>query len=311
MTVSYIPERLLGSDYMPPSTEVIVERELVKREFETVHWHDFHKLVYLAGGSGTHVMNGVPFAVKPGVAFLLTPSDFHAWRPSAEGCAVYNILFSPRVLSEYLGGVLFDASAPARGALVARGLDPIQTVLDTMVRETDRIGPDARLSLECLLQHVLVEFVRRADVDESAGSCQGSAIHEGVRVGLSYMEQHYRDPLTLGLVAANAHMSPNYFSQLFHEYVGVTFQEHLSVLRSRFAQSLLRATEMSVTDVCHAAGFRTLSHFERTFKAHYGTPPSAWRRDVRLNGDRPDGRASGDSKVLEANRPMVQKIRRT
>jgi AraC-like DNA-binding protein len=95
------------------------------------------------------------------------------------------------------------------------------------------------------------------------------------------MEQHYRDPLSLELVAAKAHLSPNYFSQLFHEIVGVAFQEHLQILRVRFARSLLRATDMSVTDICYASGFRTLSHFERTFKEEYGTSPSACRRDAR------------------------------
>jgi AraC-like DNA-binding protein len=82
-------------------------------------------------------------------------------------------------------------------------------------------------------------------------------------------------------VADEARLSPNYFSQLFHEFVGITFQEHLQVLRARFAGSLLRATEMSVTDICHASGFRALSHFERAFKAQYGMSPSAWRREVR------------------------------
>lgn len=285
MTVTFIPERLAGSDYMPPNTDVIVEREHLPHRVEDLHWHDFHKLVCVTGGSGTHVMNGVPFAIKPGVAFLLTPSDFHAWRPSLEGCDLYNILFSPRTLSQYLEGALLGGAGLGQGALVARDMDSLEPVLQTMLRESDRTGPDARLSLECLLQHVLVEFVRRTDVDDSLGARTGSGLHEGIRDALTLMEQRYRDPLTLELVANQAHLSANYFSQLFHELVGVTFQEHLQVLRSRFAASLLRATEMSITDVCHASGFRTLSHFERAFKTHFGSSPSAWRRNLRQNGD--------------------------
>ena len=53
------------------------------------------------------------------------------------------------------------------------------------------------------------------------------------------------------------------------------------MLRARFADSLLRATDMSVTDVCHASGFSDLSHFERAFKGRYGMSPSAWRREAR------------------------------
>jgi len=277
-----IPKRLASVAYMPPNVDVIVEHESLGRQAEGLHWHDFHKVVYIAGGSGIHLMNGVPYEIRPGVAFLLAPSDFHAWLPSSEGCVMYNILFSPRILSPYLDAALFDAGGPGQGALVAHDMAPLESIMQAMVRESDHIArPDAQLSLSCLLQHVLVEFIRRADAADSLGSKAVTGLHEGVRWALAYMDQHYRDPLTLKQVADEARLSPNYFSQLFHEFVGVTFQEHLQVLRARFAGSLLRATEMSITDICHASGFRALSHFERAFKAQYGMSPRAWRREVR------------------------------
>jgi AraC-like DNA-binding protein len=287
MTRPLIPKRLASAAYMPPNVDVTAEHELLGRQAEgLLHWHDFHKLVYIAGGSGIHVMNGVPYAIRPGIAFLLAPSDFHAWLPSREGCVLYNILFSPRILSPYLDAALFDAAGLGQGALVARDMAPLETIMQAMVRESDQITrPDAQLSLSCLLQHVLVEFIRHADAAESLRSKAVTGLHEGVRWALAYMEQHYRDPLTLKHVADEARLSPNYFSQLFHEFVGVTFQEHLQVLRARFAGSLLRATEMSVTDICHASGFRALSHFERAFKAQYGMSPRAWRREVRQSDE--------------------------
>jgi len=281
MTTSVVPQRVVGSDYMPVHLDVIVEHEFGK-QIDHVHWHDFHKLVYVAGGSGTHLLNGAPLPIERGAAFLLTPSDFHAWRPDGTGCELYNVLFAPRVLSDYLKSSLFGAGRFGQGALVARGMHDLPPLLDRMVRESGHDRPDARLALESLLQCVLVEFMRYTDVGESLGARAGTSIHEGVRQALAYMEQHYRDPLSLELVAAKAHLSPNYFSQLFHEIVGVTFQEHLQILRVGFARSLLRSTDMSVTDICYSSGFHTLSHFQRTFKGRYGTSPSACRRDVRI-----------------------------
>jgi AraC-like DNA-binding protein len=291
VTVTLVPERLIGADYMAPNIDVIVEHEHLPHRAEDLHWHDFHKLVCIIGGSGTHVLNGVPFAIKQGVSFLLTPSDFHAWRPGVDGCDLYNILFSPRTLSQYLDAKLFSGTGLAPGALVARDMDAVEPVLATMLAESERHSPDARLSLECLLQHVLVEFVRHAATEDALEVRAGSGMHGGVRQALTFMEQHYRDPLTLEMVAGEAHLSPNYFSQVFHELVGVTFQQHLQMLRARFASSLLRATDMAITDVCHSSGFRTLSHFERAFKAHFGLSPSAWRRDLRRNGEQTLGQS--------------------
>ena len=288
-----VPERLVGTDYMAPDADVIVEFEHLAHRPEALHWHDFHKLVCITGGSGTHTLNGVPFAIKPGVAFLLTPSDFHSWRPGLDGCDLYNVLFSTRTLAQHLEAKLFTGTGLDEGALVARDMDRVEPMLKVMLAESQHDTPDARLSLECLLQHVLVEFGRHTVNDESLEARTGIAMHEGVRRALTYMEQHYRDPLTLDLVAAEAHLSPNYFSQLFHEWVGVTFQQHLQVLRARFASSLLRATDMPVTDVCHSSGFRTLSHFERAFKVHFGVSPSKWRRDLRRTGETKSGRGFG------------------
>lgn len=288
MTRPLIPKRLAGAAYMPANVDVIAEHEILARQAEGgLHWHDFHKLVYICGGSGIHQLNGVPHAIRAGVAFLLAPSDFHAWLPGGDGCVMYNILFSPRILSPYLSAALFDAGGLGQGALVAGDMAPVESMMQAMVRESDRIvRPDAQLSLSCLLQHVLVEFIRRADSADTLGSKAAvTGLHEGVRWALAYMEQHYRDPLTLKHVADEARLSPNYFSQLFHEFVGVTFQEHLQVLRARFAGSLLRATDMSITDICHASGFRALSHFERAFKAQYGMSPRAWRQAVRRSDE--------------------------
>ena len=281
MTRSPIPRRLLSATYMPPNVDVIAEHDDASHHVE-LHWHDFHKLVYVIGGSGIHLLNGVPHEIRSGIAFLLAPSDFHAWSPSRGGCTLYNVDFLPRALSPYLQAALFDAARQRQGPLVVRDMTALEPIMQSMVREGDRLPrPDAQLSLVCLLQHVLVEFFRRADVVESLAPRGANGLHEGVRWALTYMEEHYRDPLTLKHVAAEARLSPSYFSQLFHEFVGVTFQEHLQTLRARFADSLLRATDMSVTDVCHASGFSDLSHFERAFKGRYGMSPSAWRREAR------------------------------
>src|SRR5215475_138477 len=165
-----IPKRLVSTSYMPPNVDVLAEHEGAGGQFEGLHWHDFHKLVYVSGGSGIHMLNGVSHEIRPGVAFLLAPSDFHAWLPGEAGCTLYNILFSTRVLSPYLESALFDAAGLRQGALVATDLGPLEPLMQAMVRESGRlVRPDAQLSLACLLQYLLVEFIRRADAAEALG----------------------------------------------------------------------------------------------------------------------------------------------
>jgi len=40
---------------------------------------------------------------------------------------------------------------------------------------------------------------------------------------------------------------------------------------------MLSSSQVPVTDICFAAGFSTLSHFEKIFKCKFGKSPRAFR----------------------------------
>jgi AraC-like DNA-binding protein len=92
-----------------------------------------------------------------------------------------------------------------------------------------------------------------------------------------YIHHHFREPLTLAQAAYQADLSPHYFSECFHAATGVPFQRYLRDLRLRFAHSLMVVSDASITDLCLASGFSSLSNFERAFKAYYGLSPRAYR----------------------------------
>jgi AraC-like DNA-binding protein len=96
-----------------------------------------------------------------------------------------------------------------------------------------------------------------------------------------HVDRHFREPLTLAGVAAQAHLSPNYFSERFRAVTGTSFQSYLQQRRLAFAHSLLAATGLGVTEVCYASGFGSLSHFGRAFRSRYGVAPTALRAVMR------------------------------
>jgi transcriptional regulator GlxA family with amidase domain len=126
---------------------------------------------------------------------------------------------------------------------------------------------------EALVACLVVELARRRGVDDPRRE-RAPAAQDDVRAAVLYVDRHFREPLTLAEVAAHAHLSPNYFSERFRHYTGTSFQTYLQECRLRFARSLLASTSLSVSEVCHAAGFNSLSHFGRAFRRRYGAPPS-------------------------------------
>ena len=69
---------------------------------------------------------------------------------------------------------------------------------------------------------------------------------------------------------------------LFAKYVGLSPKRHYLRLRLERARDLLRQTDLSVTDVCVACGFRSLSHFSKSYRTAYGISPGHETAATRL-----------------------------
>ncbi len=70
-----------------------------------------------------------------------------------------------------------------------------------------------------------------------------------------HADRHYDQPLDLEQLAAVAGISKYHFQRLFTATYGMSPAEHLSRRRVERAQDLLRATNLTVTEVCMAVGF--------------------------------------------------------
>jgi transcriptional regulator GlxA family with amidase domain len=98
-----------------------------------------------------------------------------------------------------------------------------------------------------------------------------------LRRARDHADRHYTEPLDLDALAGIAGLSKFHFQRLFKQTYGTTPAEHLSRRRIERAQDLLRATNLTVTEVCLAVGFQSLGSFSSRFREVVGEPPSAFQ----------------------------------
>ena len=91
------------------------------------------------------------------------------------------------------------------------------------------------------------------------------------------MDREYARPLDVAELARTALMSPAHFSRQFRAAYGETPYAYLMTRRIERAKSLLRAGELSVTDVCLAVGCTSLGSFSARFTQVTGEAPTAYR----------------------------------
>lgn len=92
-----------------------------------------------------------------------------------------------------------------------------------------------------------------------------------------YMDDCYRLPLQLEHVAQQAFLSPYHFLRLFHGAFHCTPHQYLTARRIAAAKQLLKASELSVTEVCFEVGFQSLGSFSTLFHKQVGESPSLYR----------------------------------
>jgi AraC-like DNA-binding protein/mannose-6-phosphate isomerase-like protein (cupin superfamily) len=238
-----------------------------------VHWHDYYELSLVLSGEAQHIVNGEVRPVGAGSAFLLSPADFHAIRiVGPEPLTCYNTVIDPGVMERQLSAL----GTPAIDGFPWQTEDFLDAEPDFRRLQAEfeepRLG-SARVT-DALVACLVVELARRCGIDDPRRT-RPPAAEEDLRGAVLYVDRHFREPITLADAAAQAHLSANYFSERFRDYTGTSFQLYLQDRRLRFARSLLASTGLTVTEVCHAAGFNSLSHFGRAFRRRYGVSPSS------------------------------------
>jgi AraC-like DNA-binding protein len=91
-------------------------------------------------------------------------------------------------------------------------------------------------------------------------------------------DQDFAEPLDLDALAATASMSKYHFVRCFSAEYGETPMQYVTRRRIERAQDLLRATNLTVTEVCTLVGYSSLGSFSSRFSDLVGLSPSAYQQ---------------------------------
>ncbi|WP_186445702.1 AraC family transcriptional regulator [Paenibacillus cremeus] len=275
------PRRLTNDQFLSPSAPFHIYHQLVRERWE-LHWHEFYELCFVIGGSGTNILNGEPHRLAPGSMFLLTPADFHEIYPDDGGrIELFNVVFKEGCVDEAIHELLFRDLAELAVRFEAEQASGMEAEFRRIWKEAMEPRTGGAMVVRGTLERILIELVReceRQTLEFRKLGESGSTLYPTVHRALVYMHHHFRSPLTLEDAAGQAQLHPNYFSECFRKMTGHSFQQYLLDLRLTFARSLLTASDLPVTEICHASGFNTLTHFERVFKRRFGQSPRHYMR---------------------------------
>jgi AraC-like DNA-binding protein len=101
-----------------------------------------------------------------------------------------------------------------------------------------------------------------------------------LRRARDFIDREYARPLDVPAMARASHASPSHFARQYKEAFGESPYQHLLTRRVERAKALLRAGELSVSEVCWTVGFQSLGSFSARFHEIVGMTPSEYRDTV-------------------------------
>ena len=100
-----------------------------------------------------------------------------------------------------------------------------------------------------------------------------------VAAARAYVLGHYMEQITLADVAERIHLSPNYFSTLFRAETSMRFMEYVQQVRMEKASAMLLETDLPVSGIAEACGYKDVHYFNRVYQKAYGISPIGFRRN--------------------------------
>lgn len=118
---------------------------------------------------------------------------------------------------------------------------------------------DSPAQLQLLSMQLMDDICAQLDVRQAEASGNGQEI-------LAFIDENLYNPaLSLDMIADRFQKSTAYVSVLFKRLKGVNYSEYITQTRILYAVELMSQKNMSIEQVCEAAGFSSLSTFRRNF----------------------------------------------
>ncbi|MBT8184385.1 MAG: AraC family transcriptional regulator [Eudoraea sp.] len=278
-----------------PHTHAFVVQELKQPFFDpNWHFHPEYQLFMVINGKGTRFIGDHVKPFQQGEITFLGPDLPHLWRsdpeqtqaqnlPGAEGIVVYfrEDIIGKSILAKEEGIKLRQLFKKSLRGFDVKG-DTAEIIGQKLLELPRAEGFDAVL----LLLEILNVLSLTSDLDLLASSGYRNTLRESDTGRMNRVYAHvmknFKNRIPISEPAALANMTPTSFSRYFKTHANKTFSEFVSEIRIGHACKLLIDKKMNASQACYESGFRTLSNFNRQFKAATNKTPMEYKKHYEM-----------------------------
>jgi AraC-like DNA-binding protein len=263
--------------------------------FISYHWHREVEIIYLIEGSLTVTVSGEQFKLHPGDIYFVNSQELHQFSSMDETTYYYAYVFPMESLNFAIADysqTLYIQPIIRKELLFPRSILQSASCYLNVVREVKELiemneasSKGYQLGTKASLYKIISYLIEGNHFQKalSKNSSYPYVKAENLKLILTYLQEHYNEPLKLADIADTFHMSSKYFCKYFKQNFSKTFVEYLNHYRIEKASVLLLTTGMSVMDIGFQVGFDNFSYFIKKFREITGVTPAKYRANISIS----------------------------
>lgn len=244
------------------------------------HSHEFIELVYIFSGKGIHNINNKSYFISAGDLLLIRSDEAHSIYPLSEEKSTLrwiNCIFIPEFINFNFN--VFSSESRFIGTFGYEMNSMFQSMLEEF--QNKKFG-----YLDILKNYLFIILCKLSrlsqgyNLKETYANTKKQMI---VKKTLDYILQHYKEKISLAVIASETSISTAYLSRIFREIVNTSITEYINNYRLEQSCKLLSNPVLTISQIAVDTGFCDTKFYYKFFEKHMGLTPGEFRRNILLD----------------------------
>ncbi|MEV5027095.1 GH39 family glycosyl hydrolase [Paenibacillus sp. LPE1-1-1.1] len=247
------------------------------------HWHNSVEIIFVLRGKLEVTVGAEKSTLSEGDVLVINSWHVHeVIGRDLNIIATYQIPLS--FLKTYISGVeqiQFDCHSSQLGPNKREAMDRMRQLLAEMVQLIHKKGESYELDMQVRMLGILSILMKQFKAEAASAAMNEKYMERMMRI-ITFIDEHYREPVSLLDLAEREFLSVPYLSKFFSENIGLNFQSYLTNIRLKnTVEALLHHVETPIADLAMQHGFPNAKSFYAAFKNRYELTPTEYRKQYR------------------------------
>lgn len=238
----------------------------------TPHTHHFTELFYIVKGKGAFVLPQSEVPVEENDLVVINPNVEHTEKSNKQDSLEYIALG----IEGLAFSLPYDKENETDLFTYQGNQTDILFYLKKLLGEVQSKKSGYEIISRNIIGIIITKLRRAKDVKVEKNTPR--RMNQSVAFVKHYINQNFRDPITLDSLAQVGNINKYYLVHIFRENIGISPIGYLNQVRIKEAKTLLETTDFSLAEIATFSGFSSQSFFSQVFRRETNQTPSNYRK---------------------------------